>query len=81
LEVAADSDVELCAPAEFVAGEVPREFALVLPFVPPRAADEDAPRLAADADEPVLNPRAEFAPEAPKRALEGGATPARLPAL
>jgi hypothetical protein len=50
-------------------------------FVPPRAVDaelaapllaelgeEEEPRLAADADEP-------------KRALEGGVTPARLPAL
>jgi len=96
LDVAADSDVELCVPAEFVAGEAPREFALVLPFVPPRAADadaefaeplrpkygdEDVPRLAADEPEPLLNPRALFAEEEPKRALEGGVTPARLPAL
>jgi hypothetical protein len=27
LPVAAESDVELCAPAEFVAGDAPREFA------------------------------------------------------
>jgi hypothetical protein len=83
--VAAESEVELCAPPVFVAGEAPREFAYVLEFVPvpPRAVDPDAefarplrpkfdeadePRLAADAEEP-------------KRALEGGVTPARLPAL
>ncbi len=83
--VAAESEVELCAPAVFVAGEAPREFAYVLEFVPvpPRAVDPDAefagplrpkygdavePRLAVDADEP-------------KCALEGGVTPARLPAL
>jgi len=68
----------------------------VLEFVPPRAVDAEAefaaplrpmygdeavPRLPADAAEPLLNPRAEFAPDAPKWALEGGATPARLPAL
>jgi hypothetical protein len=54
---------------------------LELVFAPPRAADAefavpllpkfdeaDEPRLAADADEP-------------NRALEGGVTPARLPAL
>jgi hypothetical protein len=43
--------------------------------------EADEPRLAADVEEPLLKPRAEFAPEAPKWALEGGATPARLPAL
>ena len=81
LLVAAESDVD------------PRAL---LEFVPPRAVDDDAefagplrpmygedvpPRLPADAAEPLLNPRAEFAPDAPKCALEGGATPARLPAL
>jgi len=96
LLVAAESDVEPCAPLEFAAGAVPREFAEVLEFVPPRAADADpefagplrpmygdavVPRLPADAVEPLLYPRAEFAPDAPKCALEGGATPARLPAL
>ena len=93
LLVAAESDVELCVPAEFAAGDPPREVAKVLEFVPPRAADAefegplrpkygevDEPRLAADA-EPLLRPREEFAPDAPKCALEGGATPARLPAL
>jgi hypothetical protein len=56
----------------------------VLEFVPPLRpmfGEADEPRLAADAEEPLLKPRAEFAPEAPKWALEGGATPARLPAL
>ena len=81
-------------PPAFDADEPPRELAKVLEFVAPRDAEPDAefagplrpmeddgPRLAADAAEPLLNPRAEFAPDAPKRALEGGATPARLPAL
>jgi hypothetical protein len=96
LLVAAESDVELCAPAEgeFVAGEAPREFAYVLEFAPPRAAEvefagplrpkygeADEPRLAADAEEPLLTPRALFVEGEPKCALEGGATPARLPAL
>ena len=96
LVVAADSDVELCVPAEFVAGDAPREFAKVLEFVPvpPRAADAefagplrpkygevDEPRFAADAEEPLLTPRELFVEGEPKRALEGGATPARLPAL
>jgi hypothetical protein len=94
LLVAAESDVEPRAPLELAAGLVPREFAKVLEFVPPRAVDaelvaplrpmygdDDVPRLPADAAEPLLKPRAEFAPEAPKCALEGGATPARLPAL
>jgi hypothetical protein len=83
LLVAAESEVDPCALLEFVAGEVPREFAKVLEFVPPRAvvAEFVVPRLDAEAEEPLLNPRAEFAPEAPKCALEGGATPARLPAL
>jgi hypothetical protein len=94
LLVAAESDVDPCAPLEFAAGAVPREFAKVLEFVPPRAVvaelveplrprfdEADPPRLAAEAEEPLLNPRAEFAPEAPKCALDGGATPARLPAL
>lgn len=96
LLVAAESDVELCVPAEFVAGDAPRELAKVLEFAPPRAPDADAefegpvrpkygeavvPRLPADAEEPLLNPRALFAEGDPKRALEGGATPARLPAL
>jgi hypothetical protein len=93
LLVAAESDVELCAPAEFVAGDAPRELAKELEFAPPRAVDAefegplrpkygeaDEPRLAADA-EPLLTPRALFAEGEPKRALEGGATPARLPAL
>lgn len=95
LLVAAESDVEPREALEFAAGAEPREFAYVLELVPPRAVDpeaefagplrpmygeEDVPRLPADAAEPVL-PRAEFAPEAPKCALEGGATPARLPAL
>jgi hypothetical protein len=93
LLVAAESDVELCAPAEFAADELPREFAKVLEFVPPRAVDAefagplrpkygeaDEPRLAADA-EPLLTPRALLAEGEPKCALEGGATPARLPAL
>ena len=68
----------------------------MLEFVPPRAVDAEAefagplrpmygeevePRSAADAEEPLLAPRAVFAPEAPKRALEGGATPARFPEL
>jgi hypothetical protein len=94
LVVAAESDVELCAPAEFVAGEAPREFAYVLEFVPPRAVEAefagplrpkygeaDEPRLAADAEEPLLAPRALFVEGEPKCALEGGVTPARLPAL
>jgi hypothetical protein len=97
LLVAAESEVELCVPAEFVAGEAPREFAKVLEFVVPRAVDPDAelvgplrpkygdavvPRLLADAAEPLLNPRALFADDGePKCALEGGVTPARLPAL
>jgi hypothetical protein len=97
LLVAAESDVEPRAPLEFAAGAVPRElFAKVLEFVPPRAADPVVefagplrpmygeavvPRLPADAAEPLLYVRAEFAPGAPKCALEGGATPARLPAL
>ncbi len=94
-DVAAESEVELCAPAVFVAGEAPREFAYVLEFVDvlPRAVDPvaefagplrpkydeaDEPRLAADAEEPLLiRARA----DEPKRALEGGVTPARLPAL
>jgi hypothetical protein len=93
LLVAAESDVEPRAPLEFAAGAEPREFAEVLEFAPPRAADAEfagplrpkygeaeEPRLAADA-EPLLTPRALFAEEEPKRALEGGATPARLPAL
>jgi hypothetical protein len=95
LLVAAESDVELCAPAEFIAGEPPRELAKLLEFAPPRAVDADAefpgplrpkygeadePRLAADA-EPLLTPRALLAEGEPNRALEGGATPARLPAL
>ena len=96
LLVAAESEGELCVPPEFAAGAEPREFAYVLEFVPPRAVDPDpefggplrpmygelvVPRLPADAAEPLLNPRAGFAPGAPKCALEGGATPARLPAL
>jgi hypothetical protein len=83
LLVAAESEVDPRAPLEFAAGAVPREFAKVLEFVPPRAvvAEFVEPRLAAEAEEPLLKPRAEFAPEAPKWALEGGATPARLPAL
>jgi hypothetical protein len=96
--VAAESEVELCAPPAFVVGEAPREFAYVLEFVlvPPRTVDPDAefagplrpkygdavePRLAVDAEEPLLYPRAPFAADEPKRALEGGVTPARLPAL
>ena len=67
LLVAADRDVEpRAADAEFVAP--PR----------PKFEEADEPRLAA---EPLLAPRAEFAPVEPKRALEGGATPARFPAL
>jgi hypothetical protein len=99
LLVAAESEVELCAPAELlVADEAPREFAKVFEFVPPRVAVEpDAefavplrpmygevvvPRLLAEAAEPLLNPRALFADDGePKCALEGGVTPARLPAL
>jgi hypothetical protein len=94
LLVAAESELEARAPLESAAGAVPREFAKVLELVPPRAVvaefveplrpkfdEADPPRLAAEAEEPLLNPRAEFAPEAPKRALEGGATPARFPAL
>jgi hypothetical protein len=84
LLVAAESDVDPCAPLEFAAGAEPREFAEALEFMPPLRptfAEADEPRLAADAEEPLLNPRAEFAPEAPKCALEGGATPARLPEL
>ncbi len=94
LVVAADSDVELRAPTEFVAGDAPRELAYVLEFVPPRAVEAefagplrpkygvaDEPRLAADAEEPLLTPRAPFVEGAPKCALEGGATPARPPAL
>lgn len=85
LEVAADSDVEPRAPPVFAAGEVTREFATLLEFAAPpflpKLGDVDEPRLAAEAEEPLLNPRAEFAPEAPKCALEGGVTPARLPAL
>jgi hypothetical protein len=96
LLVAAESDGELCVPAELVVGEPPREFAKLFELAPPRAADADpefadplrpkygeavVPRLPADAEEPLLKPRAEFAPDAPKRALEGGVAPARLPAL
>jgi|GEM_PF-2423784 hypothetical protein len=94
LLVAAESDVEPRPPLEFVAGALPREFANVLEFVLPRAVvaefveplrpkfdEAEEPRLAAEAEEPLLNPRAEFAPDAPKCALEGGATPARLPPL
>jgi hypothetical protein len=95
LLVAAESDVEPRAPPEFAADAEPWEFAVLPAFIVPRAVDpaefagplrpmygeEVVPRLPADAVEPLLNPRAEFAPEAPKRALEGGATPARLPAL
>jgi len=96
LLVAAESDVELCVPAAFDIDDPPRELAKVLELVAPRAVEpeaefagplrpmegeDDGPRLAAVAAEPLLNPRAEFAPDAPKRALEGGATPARLPAL
>jgi hypothetical protein len=96
LPVAAESDVEPRALLEFAAGAEPREFAYVLEFVPPCAVDAEAefaaplrpmygeevvPRSPADAAEPLLYPRAEFAPDAPKWALEGGATPARLPAL
>jgi|SRR5580693_1436330 hypothetical protein len=81
LLVAAESDGELCAALEFAAGAEPREFAKVLEFVPPRAVDaepelagplrpmygdEVVPRLPAEAAEPLLNPRAEFAPGAPK---------------
>jgi hypothetical protein len=47
----------------------------------PKYGEVDEPRLPADAEEPLFKPREEFAPEAPKCALEGGATPARLPAL
>jgi hypothetical protein len=48
----------------------------------PMYGDEDVPRLPADAEEPLLNPRALFADEGePKCALEGGVTPARFPAL
>jgi hypothetical protein len=69
LLVAAESEVELCAPAEFVAGEPPRalEAEFAGPLLP-EFGEAVAPRLAAEADEP-------------KRALEGGVTPARLPAL
>jgi hypothetical protein len=94
LLVAAERDVELCVPAEFVVGDAPRELAKLLEFAPPRAVDAEfegplrpkygeavVPRLPADAEEPLLNPRALFAEGDPKRALEGGATPARLPAL
>jgi hypothetical protein len=84
LLVAAESEGELCAPLEFAAGAELREFAEAPEFMPPLRptfAEADEPRLAADAEEPLLKPRAEFAPEAPKCALEGGATPARLPAL
>ena len=96
LLVAAESDGELCTAFEFPAGAEPRLLAYVLEFVPPRAAvpdpelagpplrpmygEEVVPRLPAVAAEPLL-PRAEVAPDAPKRALDGGATPARLPAL
>jgi hypothetical protein len=69
-----------------------------LEFVAPRAADPDAefavppprpkygeavvPRLVAEGEEPLLNPRALLADDGePKCALEGGVTPARLPAL
>jgi hypothetical protein len=89
--VAAESEVELCAPPAFVVGEAPREFAYVLEFVlvPPRTVDPDAefagplrPKYGdVDAEEPLLYPRAPFAADEPKRALEGGVTPARLPAL
>jgi hypothetical protein len=84
LLVAAESDVEPRPALEFPAGALPRESAKVLEFVLPLRPmfdEADEPRFAAEADEPLLNPRAEFAPEAPKCALEGGATPARLPAL
>lgn len=96
LLVAAESDVEPRAPLEFAAGAEPREFALRPAFALPRAVDADPefagplrpkygevdePRLPADAEEPLFKPRDEFAPEAPKCALEGGATPARLRAL
>ena len=97
LLVAAESDVEPREPLKFAAEAVPRElFAKVLEFAPPRAVDPEAefagplrpmygeavePRLPAEAAEPLLYPRAEFAPGVPKCALEGGATPARLPEL
>ena len=96
LLVAAESDVEPRALLEFAAGAEPREFALTPAFILPCAVDADVefagplrpkygevdePRLPADAEEPLFKPREEFAPEAPKCALEGGATPARLPAL
>jgi hypothetical protein len=96
LLVAAESEGELCAPFEFAAGAEPREFAKVLEFAAPRAVDADpefadplrpiygedvVPRLPADAEAPPLNPCAEFVPGAPKCAFEGGATPARFPAL
>src|ERR1700721_1057442 len=96
LLVAAESDVEPRAPLEFAAGADPREFAFTPAFIPPRVVDADeefadplrpkyggagGPRLPAEAEEPLLKPRDEFAPDAPKCALEGGATPARLPAL
>lgn len=47
LLVAAESEVELCVPAELlVVGEAPREFAKVFEFVPPRAAVEPVAELA-----------------------------------
>src|ERR1700733_5777973 len=73
LLVAAESEVELGVPPAFDAVQPPRGLAKVLEFVAPRDPEPDAefagplrpmeddgPRLAADAAEPLLNPRAEF---------------------